>query len=1271
MKLHLANYRRQLSVIRSSPLMDDSWYKGEYPDVATASMDSGEHYLKHGAAEGRNPGPQFDTSYYLQNNPDVAASRMNPLVHYTLFGLREGRKAVEFYLDPEFYCALYPDVSRTGLNAWDHYRKIGKKRCYYTSFDEEWYLEEYPELAAFNGSLKQHYLSHGQFEGRIPAFDSAWYLDEYPQVRSGGFHPVEHYRAVGKALGFHAGFDRNFYLLLYRDIAASGLDPYEHYSAHGRYEGRVPAFNRHWYSCFYKDVSERQLDPHAHYTTRGRWEGRPLSFSDRMNITKWGFPNTHFGTGATTSAEWKVPEPHADFSPKVSVIVPNFNHAPFLRERLESIYSQTYDNFEVILLDDASTDDSVAVLTEYAEKYPEKTRLICNVANSGGVFNQWKRGLELAAGDIIWIAESDDYCDKDLLRELVRFFRNNAVMLAFCRTDFVAGNSGNRTWTSEEYWAEIGFNSGSAPFLMPSHKLVETAWGARNIAPNVSAVLFRNPGNLSILDDPEWRGLRMCGDWIFYLSLIRGGLVGYSPDVTNYYRQHPQNTSISTHDKDIYYEEHEVVARYLGRTYAIGERVIRAHEEVLYRHWCMKRGHNSRAEFERLFSIKRVLQEARFRRRNVAIATYALVTGGGEAFPILLANLLQARGFAITLLNFQSETTNEGVRKTLNPSIPIVELQNSAECGEILKSLGVELVHSHHGWVDITLAIALENYPSIRQVVTTHGFYEIMAPETVRRYESDLKRIDAFIYIADKNLPPFSEEFRKQNVFRKITNTISLRPLSKLSRDEIGFEEGDFLLCLASRAVPEKGWSEAIEATRIANERSNRKIGLILIGDGPEFERLNQETLPDTVRLLGFRDNVRDYFALSDAGLIASRFRGESCPLVLIECLSVGRPVITTEIGEVRDMLSTEHGLAGIIEGLDDWAINVSSLSDKIHALANGRQLYDEVRQNVAAASRKFDQDLVLDQYIAVYDSVFESSRRKARKIRLSVVLVAYNMARELPRTLLTLSPTNQELSSDDYEVIVIDNGSRCEYDVKSLKDICPNMRFVRMERPLPSPVAALNRGIDMAEGAVVCAFIDAARMASPNLLKAGLAACEMHDRAVVGSLSFHLGHEAQNTSVFKGYNQAVEDELLATVNWRLNSYELFRISSFDPSSRFGLYDCPAETNALFLRKELWGEYGGFDPAFKARGGGLVNLDMWRRLCEDERNLVVTLLGEGTFHQFHGGVATNAVSDVWEEMHAEYVAIRGVQFRVPKRKPYLFGRAHRWLLEFEERAGRI
>src|SRR5262249_13061332 len=102
------------------------------------------------------------------------------------------------------------------------------------------------------------------------------------------------------------------------------------------------------------------------------------------------------------------------FCPKVSIIVPNFNHQQYLRQRPESIYTQ-YTNFEVILLDDASKDGSLKILKEFLERFPEKTICCFNEFNSGGVFHQWKRGLELATGRLVWIAESDDFCTTNFL----------------------------------------------------------------------------------------------------------------------------------------------------------------------------------------------------------------------------------------------------------------------------------------------------------------------------------------------------------------------------------------------------------------------------------------------------------------------------------------------------------------------------------------------------------------------------------------------------------------------------------------------------------------------------------------------------------------------------------------------------------------------------------------------------------------------------------------------------------------------------------------
>src|ERR1700730_10551870 len=103
--------------------------------------------------------------------------------------------------------------------------------------------------------------------------------------------------------------------------------------------------------------------------------------------------------------------------PKVSVIIPNHNHAPYLRQRIDTVLQQTFQDFEVILMDDCSTDDSRAIISEYATD--PRVRIEFNGRNSGSAFKQWNKGVGLARGEYVWIAESDDYADLRLLERLV------------------------------------------------------------------------------------------------------------------------------------------------------------------------------------------------------------------------------------------------------------------------------------------------------------------------------------------------------------------------------------------------------------------------------------------------------------------------------------------------------------------------------------------------------------------------------------------------------------------------------------------------------------------------------------------------------------------------------------------------------------------------------------------------------------------------------------------------------------------------------------
>src|SRR5215218_1678286 len=120
-----------------------------------------------------------------------------------------------------------------------------------------------------------------------------------------------------------------------------------------------------------------------------------------------------------------------------SVIVPNFNHGGFLEQRIESILRQTFQDFELIILDDASTDNSMAIIEQY-RNHPKVSHIIQNKTNSGSPFRQWIKGIDVALGNWIWVAESDDFADETFLQSAADAIANNPTIgLYYCDTIFV------------------------------------------------------------------------------------------------------------------------------------------------------------------------------------------------------------------------------------------------------------------------------------------------------------------------------------------------------------------------------------------------------------------------------------------------------------------------------------------------------------------------------------------------------------------------------------------------------------------------------------------------------------------------------------------------------------------------------------------------------------------------------------------------------------------------------------------------------------------
>ncbi len=242
-------------------------------------------------------------------------------------------------------------------------------------------------------------------------------------------------------------------------------------------------------------------------------------------------------------------------APAVSVTVPNYNHARFLRQRIDSILNQTFRDFELILLDDASTDDSISILEEYAA-HPKVSHFVVNDSNSGHPCQQWEKGLQLSSGNTIWIAESDDWAHSEFLERMYQLLHaSEQNVIACCRSRTI--NTDGQPDPRGYFWADA-LEPGRWDSAYSNNGLDEIKHylSMRNTIPNASAAVFKRIPALGVRFPSE---LRFVGDWVLWLRLLRHGNLTYAPEVLNYFRMHA-GTTRATLDQTL---EHRRIVEYL------------------------------------------------------------------------------------------------------------------------------------------------------------------------------------------------------------------------------------------------------------------------------------------------------------------------------------------------------------------------------------------------------------------------------------------------------------------------------------------------------------------------------------------------------------------------------------------------------------------------------------------------------------------------------------------------------------------------------------
>jgi len=223
-----------------------------------------------------------------------------------------------------------------------------------------------------------------------------------------------------------------------------------------------------------------------------------------------------------------------------SVIIPNYNHAAYLPGRIDSVLSQTYPNFELIILDDCSTDNSRNIIESYRARL-KSSRIIFNEKNSSSPFSQWIKGIELAKNEWIWIAESDDFADPDFLQEAAKAIQqHDSTGLFYCDGLILetANKSASKKFSDQKNqifktkkWDHSYFQKG----LTELNEYLKFD----NTVNNASGIVFKK--TLLIEASQKLKDFMYFGDWYLYIQLCGVADIYYCNRPLNYYRKHPES----------------------------------------------------------------------------------------------------------------------------------------------------------------------------------------------------------------------------------------------------------------------------------------------------------------------------------------------------------------------------------------------------------------------------------------------------------------------------------------------------------------------------------------------------------------------------------------------------------------------------------------------------------------------------------------------------------------------------------------------------------
>lgn len=656
----------------------------------------------------------------------------------------------------------------------------------------------------------------------------------------------------------------------------------------------------------------------------------------------------------------------ASVDPLVSVIVPNYNHERYLPERLSSIFDQTMLDFEVIVLDDASSDDSVAVIKEHIADQ-SNAKLIRNRKNSGDVFAQWRKGLARSRGKFVWIAESDDTCEPRFLSMLVDAMAQSDVMIAAGNTIPFTAAGGRDPKALRNYYDTQCPGLFETDFKLDGDRFVNLGMGAACLLVNASGLLFRTELLRAHID--KGSGYSMCGDWAIYLHILRHGKVAYVAGAVNLFRRHQTSRVQKVEGTNAYFTERRRIADLVCELFPITRSLQRRIEATL------------RHELDRFrdrvpeLSIRDVLPTQRptllqFRRR-IALYVHGMLfsKGGIERLGAQIANALAARGYEVHILC-----------RHWGEARPVFSLHDNVIVTPVFSEdapeLSIREIHTYLIEQQIELLVPMLSEWIFAPVIEAgvRAGVPILASEHNDPWKIEelwWSREDRHAVLARADrIHLLSESFKRSLPPSLQSRTVVIPNGVDLDLYRPGPASREKLFVAAGRLALQKRIDLLIEAFALSGLAANGwRLDIYGSGDlqASLQDQIRRLQLGTVVRLRGTAENMSDVFAKASITVLPSDFEGFG--IVVVESMAAGTPVIAfSDCNGPNEII--RHGIDGRLARPGRQS-RAAALSSAMKSLAQDKALNGPMRRAARERAGDYQLNTILDSWVeAIEDTV-------------------------------------------------------------------------------------------------------------------------------------------------------------------------------------------------------------------------------------------------------------------------------------------------------------